>query len=94
MVTSMKCIRSILSDLEPKSKIYNFKSHSKKILFAHNLGPSRQITPNFIMCPSEPSRKSVQNFRTLALVEVHFLKFHAAADDAAAAAAAAASPQQ
>ena len=54
-----------------------------------------KITQNFLTCPSEPSRKSVQNFRTLALLEMLFLKFHAAdAADAADADAAAASPQQ
>ena len=48
-----------------------------------------EIAQNFLTRPSEPSRTSVQNFRTLALLEVLFLKFHAAA-----AATAAASPQQ
>ena len=38
---------------------------------------------------AEPSRNSVQNLRTLALLEVVFLKFHAATD-----AIAAVSPQQ
>ena len=42
-----------------------------------------EIAKNFL---TRPSRKSVQNFRTLASLEVLFLKFHAAA--------ATASPQQ
>ena len=88
---NMKCIGSILS------KCQFFIVQRLSLILKNPFLPIiraqvDEIARNFLTRPSEPFRKSVQNFRTLALLEVLFLKSHDA--DAAAAAAAAASPQQ